>query len=102
MPGLASRELLDALLRNLPTGSYPTDPGEEVRPAHLSIPKLGLVCVYLWTATLDRSRGGARPPEAKIQLKLPGQAPRTRARLEFGVNPTVLLGYVADLDMFVG
>jgi len=103
VPALSNRILLGKLLAALPRGTGVTSPRDFVHPVLVDVPTLGPWRVYLFTATPDRSRAGARPPgEFKIQLILPDQERGRRAGLDLIGRSTALLGYSPDFGVFVG
>jgi hypothetical protein len=101
MKRLSQSQLLTLIIGRLPFGTCTIGGSSSCRPAILDIPKIGKIRIYLWTATRDQSRNGARPNEVKIQLRLPGQTPRTRGRLDTTIFPTFLLGYSPQYDVFI-
>jgi putative restriction endonuclease len=103
MPALSNEVLWSKLWAGLPAGSQALSAQYEVRPALIVMPSLGIVRVYLWTLTEDRSKQGARPVgEFKIQLIVTNQSPGKHATLELSDHPTFLLGYSPDFGVFVG
>lgn len=103
MPALSNEVLWSKLWAGLPAGSQALSAQHDVRPALIAVPELGIVRVYLWTLTEDRSKLGARPlGEFKIQLIVPHQSPGEHATLDLSSHPTALLGYSPDFGVFVG
>jgi putative restriction endonuclease len=103
MPALSNEVLWSKLWSGLPAGSQARSAQFVVRPALMVVPSLGIVRVYLWTLTEDRSKHGARPAgEFKIQLIVENQAPGEHATLVLSNHPTALLGYSPDFGVFVG
>jgi hypothetical protein len=86
-PLLQARPSLDAILRK-PLDLY----GRPPLPPRLRL--------YAFNATDHPSE--RRAGDYRIQLRLPGQAPRTRGHLAVGPGIlTVLAGYVSEFDVFV-
>ena len=99
MPAFPQAVLCEKLKGGLPKARFSS--GEATRPAHVSVPGLADVRIYLWTLTTIRSED-RDPSEYKIELILPNQKRGERGELELADKPTFLFGYSPNFGVFVG
>jgi putative restriction endonuclease len=100
MATLSSRKLMSLLGAALPSAVF-EDSDTAPKPVRFRVEGLGLLQVYLWTTTPDRSVQGRPAGEHKSQIIIPGTERGSKQHFELDAAPTFLLGYSPLYGVFV-